>query len=184
MRRLLAPIPIAVLVAVVALVALLAYGLASNEPDRGAERALLAGEREEAPELDLPTLDGDGRESLADYRGQVVVLNFWASWCPPCREESPLLQRWHQRIAGQDATVLGVDVLDVDGDAREFIDEFGLDFPHLRDGPGDTMDDFGIGQLPETFVIDRQGRIAAVRRGPVDDAFMREQVLPLLRERA
>jgi cytochrome c biogenesis protein CcmG/thiol:disulfide interchange protein DsbE len=184
MRRLLSPIPIAVLVAVAALVALLAYGLASNEPDRGLERALLAGEREEAPELELPTLDGDGRESLADYRGQVVVLNFWASWCPPCRDESPLLQRWHQRIAGRDATVLGVDVLDVDGDAREFIEEFGLDFPHLRDGPGDTMDEFGIGQLPETFVIDRQGRIAAVRRGPVDDAFMREQVLPLLRERA
>jgi cytochrome c biogenesis protein CcmG, thiol:disulfide interchange protein DsbE len=184
MRRLLAPVPIAVLVAVAALVALLAYGLASNEPDRGLERALLAGEREPAPELALPTLDGDRREALADYRGQVVVLNFWASWCPPCRDESPLLQRWHQRVAGQDATVLGVDVLDVDQDARDFIDEFGLTFPQLRDGPGETMDDFGIGQLPETFVIDRAGRIAAVRRGPVDDAFMREQVLPLLRERA
>jgi cytochrome c biogenesis protein CcmG/thiol:disulfide interchange protein DsbE len=184
MRRLLAPVPIAILAAVVALVALLAYGLASNEPDRGVERALLAGEREEAPELELPTLDGEERRSLADYRGQVVVLNFWASWCPPCRDESPLLQRWHQRLAGRDATLLGVDVLDVDNDAQEFIDEFGLTFPQLRDGPGDTMDDFGIAQLPETFVIDRQGRIAAVRRGPVDDAFIRQHVLPLLRERA
>jgi cytochrome c biogenesis protein CcmG, thiol:disulfide interchange protein DsbE len=184
MKRLLSPVPIAILAAVVALVALLAYGLASNDPDRGVERALLAGEREQAPELDLPRLDGEARETLADYRGQVVVLNFWASWCPPCRDESPLLQRWHQRLAGEDATLLGVDVLDVDTDAREFIDEFGLTFPQLRDGPGDTMDDFGIAQLPETFVIDREGRIAAVRRGPVDDKWMREQVVPLLRERA
>jgi cytochrome c biogenesis protein CcmG/thiol:disulfide interchange protein DsbE len=183
MKRLLAPVPIAVLVAVAALVALLAYGLASNEPDRGVESSLLAGERAPAPELELPTLDGQGRQSLADYRGQVVVLNFWASWCPPCRNESPLLQRWHRRLAGQDATVVGVDVLDVDQDARDFIEELGLTFPHLRDGPGDTMDSFGIGQLPETFVIDRQGRIAAVRRGPVDEEFMREQVVPLLRER-
>jgi cytochrome c biogenesis protein CcmG/thiol:disulfide interchange protein DsbE len=184
MRRLLAPVPIAVLAAVVALVALLAYGLASNEPDRDAERALLAGEREPAPELELPTLDGDRRQSLADYRGQVVVLNFWASWCLPCRDESPLLQRWHERIAGQEATMLAVSVLDVDEDAREFIEEYGLTYPQLRDGPGDTMDDYGIAQLPETFVIDRAGRIAAVRRGPVDDQFMREQVLPLLREPA
>ena len=109
MRRLLSPVPIAVLAAVVALVALLAYGLASNEPDRGAERALLAGEREEAPALELPTLDGDGHESLADYRGQVVVLNFWASWCEPCRDESPLLQRWHERLAKEGRLMIAKD---------------------------------------------------------------------------
>src|SRR5918998_6956515 len=98
MRRLLAPIPIAVLFAVVALLALLAYGLASSDPDRDIDRAVAAGERDEAPELSLPQLDGEGERSLSDYRGKVVVLNFWASWCGPCREESPLLQRWHERI--------------------------------------------------------------------------------------
>src|SRR5918992_709734 len=91
MRRLLAPVPLAVLGVVVALVALLAYGLASNEPD-----AEVAGEP--APALELPRLSGGGVGSLEDYRGRVVVLNFWASWCEPCREESPLLQRWHERI--------------------------------------------------------------------------------------
>ena len=184
MRWLLAPIPIAVLGAFVALVALLAYGLASNEPDRGVEEALVAGEREPAPEIELPELSGGGTGGLADYRGRVVVLNFWASWCDPCRAESPLLQRWHERLEKDDALVLGVDVQDVDSDARDFIDEYGLTYPMLRDGPGDTREKFGILGLPETFVVDRKGRVAAVQRGPVTEEFMREQVAPLLRERS
>jgi cytochrome c biogenesis protein CcmG/thiol:disulfide interchange protein DsbE len=176
MRRLLAPIPIAVLAVVAALVALLAYGLASNDPDQD-----IAGDP--APAITLPRLEGGGRASLADYRGRVVVLNYWASWCDPCRDESPLLQRWHERLAKDGATVVGVDVQDVDKDALAFIEEYGLTYPMLRDGPGETRDDFGILGLPETFVIDRKGRIAAVKRGPVDERFMREQVAPLLRER-
>jgi cytochrome c biogenesis protein CcmG/thiol:disulfide interchange protein DsbE len=184
MRRLLAPVPIAVIGVVVALVALLAYGLASNEPDRGIEEALEQGEREPAPELELPRLSGNGLGSLEDYRGQVVVLNFWASWCEPCREESPLLQRWHKRLIQRDATVLGVDAFDEIGRAREFVDDYGLEYPMLRDGEGSTRERFGIVGFPETFVIDREGRIAAIERGPVDADFMRERVAPLLREAA
>jgi cytochrome c biogenesis protein CcmG, thiol:disulfide interchange protein DsbE len=105
MRRLLAPIPIAVLCAVVALVALLAYGLASNEKDRTIDHAVAAGERDPAPDIELPKLQSSGTASLADYRGKVVVLNYWASWCPPCRDESPLLERWHRRLAKSNATV-------------------------------------------------------------------------------
>jgi cytochrome c biogenesis protein CcmG, thiol:disulfide interchange protein DsbE len=175
MRRLLAPVPIAVVGVIVALVALLAYGLASNEPDGGE-----AGER--APELELPRLSGSGTGSLEDYAGRVVVLNFWASWCEPCREESPLLQRWHERIEDRGGTVLGVDALDEVGHARDFVDEYGLSYPMLRDGEGVTRESFGILGFPETFVIDRQGRIAAVARGPVDDRFMRERVEPFLRQ--
>jgi cytochrome c biogenesis protein CcmG/thiol:disulfide interchange protein DsbE len=175
MRRLLAPVPVAVIGVVVALVALLAYGLASNEPDREVEGR-------QAPELELPRLSGEGVGSLDDYRGQVVVLNFWASWCEPCREESPLLQRWHERMERREGTVLGVDVQDVTGDAFDFISEYDLTYPMLRDGEGAMRESFGILGFPETFVIDRQGRITAVARGPVDDAFMREHVVPLLRE--
>ena len=115
--------------------------------------------------------------------GEVVVLNFWASWCDPCKAESPLLQRWHQRLSKQGGLVLGVDVQDLSGDARAFVDEFRLTYPMLRDGPGKLRDDFGILGLPETFVVDRQGRIAAAQRGVVDDEFMRERVVPLLGER-
>jgi cytochrome c biogenesis protein CcmG/thiol:disulfide interchange protein DsbE len=177
MRRLLAPVPVAVVGVVLALLALLAYGLASNEPE-----GEIAGEP--APELELPRLSGNGVESLADYRGRVVVLNFWASWCEPCREESPLLQRWHERLEGRGATVLGVDALDEIGHARAFIDEYGLTYPMLRDGDGSSREPFGILGFPETFVIDRDGRIAAVQRGPVTAEFMRERVAPLVRERS
>jgi cytochrome c biogenesis protein CcmG, thiol:disulfide interchange protein DsbE len=181
MRRVLSPLPIAVLCAVVALIALLAYGLVQNEPDRQVEEALARGESEPAPDLDLPTLDGDGRGSLADYRGKVVVLNFWASWCPPCREESPLLERWHRRMVKRDGTVLGVDVLDVTSDAQDFIAKYKLTYPMLKDRDGNSLESYGVVQYPETFVIDRRGRIAAVRRGPVDEEFMTAEVAPLLR---
>ncbi len=181
MTRLLSPFSAAAVVGVVALLGLLAYGLASNEPDRGIERALARGDRPPAPPIELPRLSGAGRGSLADYRGKVVVLNFWASWCEPCREESPLLQRWHERISQRGrGTVVGVDILDVTGDAREFAREYGLTYPMLRDGDGDSLDDWGVVAYPETFVIDRRGRIAASRRGPVDSAFLRAEVLPLI----
>ncbi len=182
MRRVVTPVSIAIVCAVLALVALLAYGLSQNEPDRSVEDALARGELEQAPALQLPKLSGGGDGSLADYRGEVVVLNFWASWCEPCREESPLLERWHKRMAGGGGTVLGVDVLDVTGDAQDFIDEYDLTYPMLKDKDGDALESYGVVAYPETFVIDRDGRIAAVRRGPVDDAFMRTEVAPLLEE--
>jgi len=163
-----------VVAGVVGLIALLAYGVASEDPDQS-----VAGD---IPEISLPPLEGGPERSLADWRGQVVVLNYWASWCEPCRDESPLLERWHRRISKRNATVLGVDVLDVTSDAQGFIDKYGLTYPHLRDKDGSTQEDLGIVAYPETFVIDRDGRIAATQRGPVDDEFMRENVTPLLRE--
>jgi len=183
MRRLLAPLPIAVICAVVALVALLAYGLASKEGDSGIDQALARGEREPAPAVRLPRLEGGGQGSLASFRGRVVVLNFWASWCEPCRKESPLLERWHRRIAKRGGTVLGVDVLDVSSDARRFVREYGLSYPMLRDREGASQREFGVVGYPESVVIDRMGRIAAVKRGPVDDAWLRRVLPPLLAER-
>ena len=184
MKRLLAPLPIAVICALVALIALLGYGLASKDPDVSIDEAVARGERTPAPQLRLPRLDGGGRAALSDYRGRVVVLNYWASWCDPCRAESPLLERWHRRIARKGGTVLGVDVLDVTSDAREFIRRYGLSYPMLRDKDGESQGDFGVVGYPETIVVDRRGRIAALRRGPVDEAWLRREVAPLLRERA
>ena len=169
-----------VVLGVVALLGLLAYGVASQEGDTSIEDAVERGEREPAPDISLPPLGGGPERPLSDWRGQVVVLNYWASWCEPCREESPLLERWHRRISKRGGTVLGVDVLDVTSDAQDFIERYGLTYPHLRDKDGSTQEEFGVIAYPETFVLDRQGRIVATRRGPVDDAFLREAVLPLL----
>jgi cytochrome c biogenesis protein CcmG, thiol:disulfide interchange protein DsbE len=180
MRRALSPVPIAVICVLVALVALLAYGLIQNEPDRDVDRALARGGWGAAPDLTLPELGGSRTISIEDYRGRVVVLNFWASWCGPCKAESPLLERWHRRIQGRGGTVLGVDMLDVTGDAQDFIAEYKLTYPMLKDKDGHGLETYGVVQYPETFVIDRQGRIAAVQRGPVDERFMRAQVEPLL----
>jgi cytochrome c biogenesis protein CcmG/thiol:disulfide interchange protein DsbE len=182
-RRFLSPISVAAAVAVAAIVALLAYGIGSNEPDRGIDAALASGERVPAPTFTLPMLDGGGEASLADYRGRVVVLNYWASWCEPCRTESPLLQRWHERIERRGGTVVGVDVNDVTSDAQEFIREFDLTYPMLRDADGETQAEFGVVAYPETIVLDREGRIVALRRGPVDERFLEAAVPPLLEER-
>jgi cytochrome c biogenesis protein CcmG/thiol:disulfide interchange protein DsbE len=169
----------------IALVTLLAYGLASGNGDTTLDDAVARGERPPAPPLELPPLGGEGTRSLADYRGKVVVLNVWASWCTPCRDESPLLERWHQKIKPRGGLVLGIDVQDIDSDARNFIREYKLTYPHVRDKEGDDMrSSYGVVGYPETFVIDRRGRVAALQRGPVDDEFMRQAVEPLLNEAA
>ena len=180
MKRSLSPFAVAVLIGMLALVGLLTYGLVQSEPDRGIDAALERGERVKAPAFELDRLGGGGRGSLADYAGKVVVLNFWGSWCEPCRTESPLLQRWHERLSESGrGSVLGVDAIDVTSDALDFVGEFDLSYPMLKDSDEEVYPDYGVVQFPETFVIDTEGRIAAIRRGPVDEEFMREVVLPL-----
>ena len=175
---------IAVVVAAAALVALLVYGVASQGADSSIDDAVERGDRPAAPEASLPVLGAGGSGSLSDYRGQVVVLNFWASWCPPCVDELPLLQRTQRRIEPLGATVLGVNYQDLPEDASQFVDRFGLTFPNLRDRDGEYAEEYAILGFPETFVIDRRGRIAAARRGPVTAGWLDSALAPLLGERA
>src|SRR3954447_2463857 len=111
-KRMVSPLPLAVGIAVLALVALLVYGVTTSGPSRTLDDRLARGETPVAPQLALTDLRTGSARSLADYRGKVVVLNVWASWCPPCKHESPLLQRWQQKMAPRGGTVLGVDTLD------------------------------------------------------------------------
>jgi cytochrome c biogenesis protein CcmG/thiol:disulfide interchange protein DsbE len=170
--------------AAAALVALLTYGVASTGPDTSIDERLADGERVEAPVQDLPVLGSDGTGSLADHQGKVVVLNVWASWCPPCVSEMPLLQRTHDRIAPQGGVVLGIDTQDATEDALRFLREKAISFPSLRDRDREYGRELGVSGYPETFLIDRQGRIAAAKRGPVDQAWLDEHLAPLLEERA
>lgn len=183
-NRLLRPIPLAVVVATVALLALLAYGVASRSTSDSIDAQVRTGKRVAAPSTSWPTLDGRRTLSLASLRGKVVVLNFWASWCVPCRSEARLLERWQRQLARAGGTVLGVDVLDVTSDAQAFIRSYGLTYPVVRDRDGSKLKPFQVLGYPETLVIDRRGRITATDRGPVDERFLATSVAPLLREPA
>ncbi|HEX5781035.1 MAG TPA: TlpA disulfide reductase family protein [Solirubrobacteraceae bacterium] len=173
-----------VVLAAAALVALLTYGVASSGPDTSIDERLADGERVEAPVQDLPVLGSEGTGSLADQRGKVVVLNVWASWCPPCVSEMPLLQRTHERIEADGGMVLGIDTQDAQEDALEFLREKRIEFPSLRDRDREYGRALGVSGYPETFLIDREGRIAAMRRGPVTQAWLDEHLAPLLEEQA
>ena len=166
------------------LVGLLAYGVASQGTSTTIDQALAEGKRVEAPDASLAKLNEPGTGQLADYAGKVVLVNFWASWCDPCREEAPLVERTHKAMLKRDGMVLGIDTRDASEDAAKFADEFGLTYPSLRDGSGDFSDEYSITGYPETFVLDRKGKIAAARRGPITQEWVDEHVTPLLEEPA
>ena len=133
-----------------------------------AEQSLSVEVGEPAPDFTLETPGGE-LVSLSDFRGQVVVLNFWATWCVPCRLEMPEFQTlWEQHEGEDDLTVLAVNWRDpVDG-VQSFIDEFGLTFPVVRDASGEVLDAYGLLGLPGTFFIDAEGVLRARVLGPLD----------------
>jgi cytochrome c biogenesis protein CcmG/thiol:disulfide interchange protein DsbE len=173
---------LAVVGASVALLALLVFGVASTGDDTAIEDALADGIRPAAVTASLPVLGEEGEGSLADYGGEVVVLNFWASWCPPCVDELPLLEDLQRSLRGHDATVLGVNYQDLPEDALEFARDYELSYSSLRDIDGEYAEEYGTLGMPETFLIDRQGRVAAYRRGPIDQRWLNEELPPLLAE--
>lgn len=147
------------LAAVAGLLALLVWQLGHQQhaPRVGAK----------APGFTLRRLDGSGTVSLAAYRGKAVVLNFWASWCNPCKSEAKVLQRDWTQYRNR-VVFLGVDYHDLSSDARHFVDVHGLTFPMLDDGSGNvTHGKYGISQVPETYVVSRTGRIVAHLAGPI-----------------
>ncbi len=112
-----------------------------------------------------------------------MLVNFWASWCDPCRAESPDLQRFHEQHADDGFTVLGISTEDLTDDALEFVDEFDLTYPQLRDhDPDESKEDFAMTGLPESFLVDPEGQVALIIRGPVDAAYLDQYVTPLIDE--
>ena len=155
----------------IGLVALLFILLAwSLFTDEGGNLAAAAGrgDRPAAPDFMLDRLDEDGTLQLASLEGKAVVLNFWASWCIPCKEEAPYLEQVWRENRGRGLVVVGLDAKDFKADARRFAERFDLTFPLVYDGPGDTTGPYGVTGFPETFVIDREGRVVEAFAGPVD----------------
>jgi cytochrome c biogenesis protein CcmG, thiol:disulfide interchange protein DsbE len=120
-----------------------------------------------APDFRLPDLNGNPVQ-LSDYRGQVVVLNFWATWCPPCIEEMPSLVRFQEEFAASGVVVMAVSVDDDEQALRRFVAEHNLNFVVARDAGRRVAATYHTFKYPETFILDRQGRLVQKVIGPAD----------------
>jgi cytochrome c biogenesis protein CcmG, thiol:disulfide interchange protein DsbE len=172
----------AAIVVAAAFLALLAYGLATKGPDKTIDDSLARSKATPAPNFTLDVLSrgrggnaklaratADGRLSLRELRGSPVILNFWASWCIPCRDEAPNLQGTWEVERADGVIVLGLDQQDITDDARVFIDEFALTYPMVRDGGDDTAHRYGNTGIPETYFISARGDVVGHVIGAVSN---------------
>ncbi|MGH7829610.1 MAG: TlpA family protein disulfide reductase [Candidatus Binatia bacterium] len=154
------------LLILVPLVWLLAYGF-SRDP-RYIPSPLIA---QPAPAFTTTLFDGK-KIALEDLRGKVVFLNFWASWCPPCRAEARELESVSRRLKDADVVFLGINIQDKEEDAVAFLEEFGITYPNGRDMSGKIAIDYGVWGIPETFFIDRDGTITYKHVGTLGSALI------------
>ena len=117
-----------------------------------------------AEDFIIPALGG-GERTLSGYLGQLVFLNFWATWCPPCREEMPSMQTLHEELADEGLVILAVDVQEPEATVRAFVEEFGFTFPVLLDANGRVALRYSVRAFPTTYIVDRDGNVIAVRPG-------------------
>jgi len=168
-------VPAVVAILAAALVGLLVYGVVHGGDNTTLDDAVKQGKTPTAPGADIkrPLLDGSGDRALADLKGKVVVLNFWASWCEPCRAEAKVLQHAQDRLAkAGTGTVLGATYEDATNASQKFEREFHVTYPSIRDRDTTLAQKYGTNKLPETFVIDRQGRVVAISRGQISEKFL------------
>jgi cytochrome c biogenesis protein CcmG/thiol:disulfide interchange protein DsbE len=177
----------AILVLLAALVALLVYGLTASSPNESIDGRLAERRAADAPGFELPVLQRgslgplsdqlrpaftDDRLALDELRGTPVALNFWASWCPPCRSEAPLLERTWRSLRARGVVMLGLNMQDLTGDAGGFMREVSVSYPNVRDQSDDVAIEWGVAALPETFFVDARGRVV----GHVIGAVSRSQL--------
>jgi cytochrome c biogenesis protein CcmG/thiol:disulfide interchange protein DsbE len=161
---------------VAALLALLVWKVVQEETGGNLAEQVRRGEQPAAPLFRLERLDRKGSLSLASLRGKGVVLNFWASWCAPCKDEAPLLEQAWRDHRDRGLVVLGVDAQDFRGDARKFVERYGLSYPMVYDGKGSTLGRYGVGAFPETYIVDRRGRVVAAIIGGIGSDDDRERL--------
>ena len=183
MRRFLLPGLIAA--AAVALLALLTFGVSNQNDTSSIDSQVAHGQFPAAPNAHeaLPLLGG-GKASLADFRGKVVVLNVYASWCPPCQAEAPILAKEQSMLAKHNATLVGVTYEDLSTASEQFARRFHITYPVVRDVTGSFVRSFGTTGVPETFVINRRGQIQALQRFPVTTQWLNQTLPRILEEKA
>ena len=138
-----------------------------------------------APDFTLPARGGKP-VSLAALRGQVVMINFWASWCGPCRQEFPILDQIHRKYGPLGFTMLGVNVEPETGDAERFLEQTPVGFPILFDRTNIVTKQYGVSGMPTTILVDRRGRVRWLHRAykPGDESEYVSQVRAMLKEPA
>jgi cytochrome c biogenesis protein CcmG/thiol:disulfide interchange protein DsbE len=163
-------LPAAAIAVIAALIGIFASHVLQSDKAQGLADEIASGAKPRAPALAADLLDGNGRLSLSSLRGKAVVVNFWASWCEPCKEESPRLETFWNRYRNRGVVVLGVDAQDFRKDARRFVARYGLSYPVVHDGTGSTLGHWGVTGFPETFFVGRNGRLVGEKiEGPVSD---------------
>ncbi len=138
---------------------------------------------DQAPDFTLQSSTGENVR-LAEQRGQVVMLNFWASWCGPCRTEMPLLDEMSQRYSAAGFVLYGVNVEEDNTDAKKLIKDLGVTFPILYDTESKASSLYNVDAMPTTVVIDKKGEVRYVNRGykPGDENKYRDQIRELIKE--
>ena len=145
------PFGVVVTLAAILMIAVVAWGIYQNnltQPEEGP-----------APDFSLPLIGAEGNFTLSEHKGNVVVINFWGSWCAPCREEAPMLQRIYEDYSDQGLVFVGIAVKDIESDSIGYIDEFNITYPNVIDIGGDMEKAYRTEGVPETFVINRDGEI-------------------------
>lgn len=134
-----------------------------------------------APDFTLPLFEG-GEITLSDLKGQVVVVNFWASWCVPCRDEAPFLEQAWRTYRDQGVMFVGIDYLDTDKEAQAFLDEFGVSYPNGPDIGTRIAEQYHLTGVPETFFITKDGRVGDMEIGPLTQERLIQAIENLLQE--
>lgn len=169
-------LPLVAVAAVGALLLLLFYGLTTDRLETG----VVPKPGTTAPDFQLSTFDGKTIR-LSDYRGKPVVVNFWASWCVPCRDEAPAFDQVASTYQPRGIVFLGVNMQDTPYDAQNFMRQFQINYPVVTDTTGAVYINYGVVGVPETYLVTRQGKIVQKITGPVDAAQLSASLEELLR---
>ena len=171
-------------VPIVALFALLGWAMARSGGNPGgfginSRFGEIAVDQRLAPDFTKDGLNGE-TVSLSGLRGKVVMLDFWSSWCPPCRQEAPALAQVYREYQGRNIEFIGVAIWDDSGDVARYIEEFGLPYPNVLDERGQIAIDYGVAGIPEKFFIDSQGNLVRKFVGPIKPEGLRSALDSLL----
>lgn len=163
------PFGVVVTLAALLMIAVVAWGIYQNsltQPQEG-----------QAPDFDLPLIgNSEASFKLSEQRGQVVVINFWGSWCGPCREEAPMLQNLYEEYQAQGVVFVGIAVKDIERDSLAYIDEFNITYPNVMDVGANIEKAYRTEGVPETFIVDKNGEIVKFFYAQPPEAELREVI--------